>query len=116
MQASKEFMRSHNIYPRISFQDRLVHEVELVSDKNDSYRDTQGVAHEGVKFLVKEDGVLKTFFTTSASLISFLSTCDTGDFVNIEMQSKNIGGSMKTVYRMSKSGEAVLDDDESTQT
>lgn len=112
MQNSKVYLKERNLYPRISFKDKKPHTIELVNDKADSMKDERGAVKEGIKYLVKEDGELKTFFTASPSLISFLSTCEPGDIVSIEMKAKNIGGSLKTVYSMSKSGEATAEDED----
>ena len=105
LDASKEYMKKHAIYPKISFKDKKEHLVTLVKEKIDAIPDGTGMK-EGMMYLVREEGELKSFFTTSAFLISTLSGFEIGDVVNIQMVSKNINGRIITTYKVSKEGEA----------
>lgn len=113
LEQSKEYMKKNAIYPKISFKDKLKHVLTLVKEKIDFIPDATGVK-EGMRYMVRENGELKTFFTTSAFLISTLSGFELGDIVNIQMVSKNMNGRIITTYEVSKEGEAdeVVDMDE----
>lgn len=106
LDASKEYMKKHAIYPRISFKDKAEHIVTLVKEKIDVIPGPEG-DKEGMNYLVKESGELKTFFTSSAFLISSLAAYDIGDEVSIQMVVKKINGQARTGYKVSKEGDAV---------
>lgn len=91
MKASKEFLKEKGIVPRISFKDKEKHIVELVKDKKEAITDENGEKKEGVKYLVKENGQLKSFFTASLSLIEKLAEFKPGSKVAIQMKTKKVG-------------------------
>ena len=102
MESAKSFLKNHDILERISFRDKLAHTVELGKDEEDTSKDQQGVEKEGVRFLVKEGGVAKSFFTTSISLIQKLAPMDAGDIVTIQMKfQKGDDGEYKSHYEVS---------------
>jgi len=88
MENSKSYLKDHSILERISFKDKKPHTVVLGKDKLDTIKDQQGKELEGVRFLVKEDGEAKSFFTTSISLIQKLANKEAGDTVVIQMKSR----------------------------
>lgn len=109
MENTKQYLKDRDILPRISFKDKQPHTVELVKDKIDTITDQQGNQKEGIKFLVKEDGVIKSFFTTSVGLLQQLSDKKKGDVVTVEMKSKkDDSGEYKSYYTVdSDSGEDI---------
>ena len=87
MQASKEFLKNNNIRPRISFKDGEPRTATLIKDEPDSFFDEQTKKTvNGVRYLVKEKGEEKTFFTGSIGLIQKLSEFNAGDEVVIQMK------------------------------
>lgn len=99
MENSKQFLKTNNIFPRISFKDKQAHRVKLLNDKIDSITDQSGKMIEGVKYFVEEGGAKKTFFTSSVALISKLSECKENDVVNIQIKYiKGNGGKLITSY------------------
>lgn len=98
MQGSKQFLKDHNVRPKISFKEVPKHTVKLLKDKVET-REYQGQKNEGVKFLVEENGEQKEFFTASQSLIEKLAKYKEGDEVVIEMRSvKNNAGAFISVF------------------
>jgi len=102
MESAKDFLKDKNILSFISFKDKSPHTVELVKDKVDTIRNQQGEELQGVKFLVKENGENKSFFTTSISLLQKLADKSPGDVVTIEMKSrKGDDGQFRSYYEVS---------------
>ena len=115
MQASKEFLKTKGVFPKISFKDRQAHTVKLGSDKMKSFKNEDGELVEGVKYLVSEAGVKKTFFTASAALIGTLSQYEPNDEVSIQMKSrKNEAGKFVSYYETNsaKAPQAAGEDNE----
>lgn len=101
MENSKKFLKKHSIFPKISFKDKKPHTVELVKDKIETIG-TESGEKEGVRYLVKEDGEMRSFLTCSASLISTLANYQPGDVVIIQLMSKNLNGKLISVYQIEK--------------
>lgn len=99
MDGAKEYMKQKGIYPRISFKDKQPHTVELVKDKVETINTSDG-EQDGVKFLVKEGGEMKSFFTSSEALISKLSQYNQGDTVTIKMVGRNVDGQYRTSFEV----------------
>lgn len=116
MKASKEYMKTNQIVPYISFKDGGAHTVTLIKDKVDSIKDgNTGGTVEGVKFLVEENGEKKSFFTSSVGLIQKLSEFDEGAIVTIKMVSKKVNGEFRSSFLVKKgdgSESSEEDDDE----
>ena len=103
MDAAKSYLKSHDVVERISFKDKSPHTVELGKDKEDTIKDQEGKELEGVRFLVKENGEAKSFFTTSISLIQKLASKEAGDSVTIQMKSrKGDDGQYRSYYEVSE--------------
>ena len=103
MQASKEYMKTNQIVPYISFKDGSAHTVTLIKDKVDTIKDNQnGGMVEGVKYLVEENGEKKSFFTSSVGLIQKLSEYNEGDTVTIKMVSKKVNGEFRSSFLVKK--------------
>lgn len=100
MEASKEFLKDKNILGRISFKESPVHTVVLEKDKIDTITGTDGNEVTGVQYLVKEDGEVKTFFTSSVSLVQKLSEYKAGDMVRITMKSVKGTDGFRTAYEV----------------
>lgn len=111
MQASKEYMKTNQIVPFISFKDGSAHTVKLIKDKVDSIKDgNNGGMVQGVKFLVEENGEKKSFFTSSVGLIQKLSDFSEGDVVTIKMVSKKVNGEFRSSFVVS-AGEGTGEED-----
>ena len=109
MQYSKEFLKTHQILPRISFKDRQPHTVKLVKDKLETVNSDKG-PKDGVRYLVEENGEPKSFLTCSPNLISTLSSFEPGDIVTIQLQSKKSNGTLISVFKVEKEGIGSVDD------
>lgn len=98
--AAKDFLKDNEYMPRISFVDGQEHTVELGKAKRDIIaKDGENI--DGIKFLVKEDGEAKTFFTSSVSLVDKLSGYNSGDVVKIKMRKyKNPEGQFRATYEV----------------
>ena len=88
MENSKSFLQKQDIKPRISFKDGKTHIVKLLNDKQDTLTDENGKQVEGVKYLVEEEGEMKTFFTSSIGLITKLAELEPETIVAITMKRK----------------------------
>jgi hypothetical protein len=74
MNAAQEYVKDHAQFPRVELKDLKDHILELQNCKADTIEDKNTKKDiEGVKFLVKENGELKTIFTTSVVLIQKLA-------------------------------------------
>jgi hypothetical protein len=104
MDGAKEFLKKKGSFARISFKDKKPHTFELVKDKVETIKTNDGDV-EGVKFLVKENGELTSFFTSSEALISKLSQHKAGDTVTVQLVSKNINGQFRSVYNVNGGAE-----------
>jgi len=101
MENTAKFLKDNNVVPFISFKDKKVHTVELLKDKMETITDAQGETKEGVKYLVKEGGTVKSFFTTSISLLQQLADKQKGDVVSIQLKSKKgEDGKYKSYYEV----------------
>ena len=98
----KNWLQSHNILPRISFKDRKEHIIEMVKAKSESFTNNDGELVEGIKFLVREDGEPKTFFTASQDLLLKLVECQEGEIYKVKMIARNVAGRIKTSYDVKK--------------
>ena len=106
MQGSKEFLKTHEILPKISFKDGKAHTVKLIQDKVDKIKDADGTEVEGVKYKVVEAGEVKTIFTSSVGLIQKLSEYAENSEVVIQMKSKKgEDGKWKSYYDVRLVGE-----------
>lgn len=115
MQASKEYMKTNQIVPFISFKDGSAHTVKLIKDKVDSIKDgNNGGMVQGVKFLVEENGEVKSFFTSSIGLIQKLAEFNEGDIVTIKMVSKKVNGEFRSSFVVS-AGEGVAEEEEDVE-
>lgn len=108
MDASKKFLNDNKILPRISFKDGKIHTVKIIKDKEETIPDGRGGTASGIKYLVEENGVQTTIFTSSAGLIAKLAMCESGDVVSIEMKTAN----NKSFFVVTKDGQKVVDDHE----
>jgi len=106
MQGAKNFIQKYykdnpDKLPFISFKENPKHTVKLISSKVDTIKGTDGKDVEGVSFLVSENAVKGTFFTSSIGLIKQLAEFSPGDTVTIEMKKKNVDGQYKSFYVVS---------------
>jgi len=115
MEAIKNFLKEHQMLPKISFKDKKEHTVEIVKAKEESFNNEKGELVEGVKFLVTEDGEPKTFFTASQDLLTQLAECKEGETYKIKMYSESVGGVIKSRFSVQKVGGLeeipIVDDD-----
>jgi len=102
MQEIKDWLHSHQILPRISFKDRKEHTIEIAKARAESFNNDKDELVEGIKFLVKEDGEPKTFFTASQDLLLKLANSQEGEVYMVKMCAKNVGGIVKTYYEVKK--------------
>jgi len=105
MEEIKQWLHSHQVLPRISFKDRKEHIVEMVKARAESFTNNEGELVDGIKFLVKESGEPKTFFTASQDLLMKLAESKEGEVYKIKMCARNVGGVVKTYYEVSKINE-----------
>lgn len=99
MENSKQYLRQHDIKPKISFKETPKVTVKLLNDKLETVTDNTGKEIEGVKYLVEHEGEHKTIFTASVSLIAKLASCEENDVVTIEMKSvKGPDGGFKSHF------------------
>jgi hypothetical protein len=105
MEEIKQWLHSHQVLPRISFKDRKEHIVEMVKARAESFTNNEGELVDGIKFLVKESGEPKTFFTASQDLLMKLAESKEGEVYKIKMCAKNVGGVVKTYYEVDKVSE-----------
>lgn len=109
MQASKNYLKENGYNDRISFSDGAAHKVKVLKEKEDTIPDGHGGTVKGMKYLVEEDGVQKTFFTGSLGLISKMADLVEGDVVTIQMKKAN---NKSFFVVLKENGEAVGDNDE----
>lgn len=103
-QASKEYLKAHAQFERVELKDGTEHELEFINDKIDTIEDKNTKKEiEGVKYLFKEGGDLKTVFTTSRVLIEKMSDIETNDKVKIQqVKYQGNNGQELTTYNVSK--------------
>ncbi len=106
MENSKQYLKTHNIVSRISFKDSKEHIVELLNDKIDKIIDKEGNEKEGVKYSVKEDDELKSFFTSSIGLISKLAEMNDNDIVAIKLERKKTDEGYRSSFSVRKIGKS----------
>lgn len=102
MKGAKEYLKVNDIMPRISFKEKPLHVVKLLNSKQDTLPDGKGGVVSGLKVLVEEDGEKKTFFTSSAALITRLAEFEEDDVVTIELKSKKSEKGFISVYEITK--------------
>ena len=102
MKEIRDWLHNHQVLPKISFKDRQEHEIEIVKARAESFTNDKNELVEGIKFLVKEDGEPKTFFTASSDLLLKLADSNEGERYKIKMITKNVGGKIKTGYDVKK--------------
>ena len=101
MENREQVYKELGIIPKISFKDKEPHAFILKKWKVDKIQGMDGVEKQGVKFMVVEGGEVKTFFTTSLSLIQKLGYFAEGTLVTVQMQSKNVSGKVINVFVVS---------------
>ena len=106
MDAAKKYLATYyennpDKLPFISFKENPKHTVKLISSKVDKIKGTDGNEVEGVTFLVSENSVKGTFFTSSIGLIKQLAEFSPNDTVTIEMKRKSVDGQFKSYYVVS---------------
>ena len=114
MKNSKQYLKDKEIMQRISFKKEPKHTVKLLEDKLDTIPDGKGGEISGMKYLVEENGVQKSIFTSSNSLIEQLSDLDEGTVVTVEMKSKNVDGKFISYYEVVKGEINMVGDDTET--
>ena len=92
----------------ISFKDGVAHTLKVLKDKEDTMPDKYnagGGTVKGMKYLVEENGVQKTFFTSSLALMSKLVDIPYGEEITIQLKSvKAADGSFKSEFVVSRGG------------
>ena len=76
----------------ISFKDGVAHTLKVLKDKEDTMPDKYnagGGTVKGMKYLVEENGVQKTFFTSSLALMSKLVDIPYGEEITIQLKRTN---------------------------
>lgn len=102
MEAVKQFLKDHQILPRISFKDGQEHTVVIMRARTESFKNDDDEQVEGVKFLVTEAGEPKTFFTASQDLLTKLADSKEGETYNIKMLARNVDGAVRAYYEVKK--------------
>jgi hypothetical protein len=88
MDSIKEWLKKENIRPRISFKDGKPHTVKILNAREDEITDNTGKVKKGIKLLVEEGGEMKTFFTSSVQLLSYLANLEENETVTLQMKSR----------------------------
>ena len=96
MQIIKDYLREKGIYPKIDFDDKLVHTVEVLKAKVVEYEDGSDM----LKLLVRENKELKVI--TTPSVLLELQECQEGERYNIQLKYKKIGNRPIRTYEVSK--------------
>lgn len=102
MKEIKDWLKSHQVLPRISFKDRQEHTIKIIQTKQESLNNDDGELVDGMKFKVWENEELKTFFTASRDLLMKLADCEENDVYKVKMCAKNVGGKVKSYYNVKK--------------
>lgn len=112
MEESKKFLKKMGIVPFLSFKDGESHTVKLLKDKIDTLIDSKtGEEKTGIRYLVEKNGEIMSFFTTSPSLISKLSTIEPNEVINIQMKSIKTAEGFRNKYLVNKVGEKNTSED-----
>lgn len=118
MDNSKKYLEKNNTNQYISFKDGEAHTVKLMDDKEDTMPDRfgkEGGTINGMKYLVEENGIKKTFFTSSIGLISKLSEFEKGSTITIQMKSVKINDEFRSEFVVLK-GSKIKSTEEDTDT
>ena len=123
MNISREFLKDKKFMPKISFKKSPIHIVKILQEKKETVRTDDGPV-DGIKYLVEEEGIQKTIFTGSLSLIEQLSNFNLGETVKISMKTiPGNDGKYRSSYEVlptqmnvptpsiGERGEVTLDDD-----
>ncbi len=100
------------MFPRVDFDDKLVHTFEVIKGKEIPYND----GTSSYKMLVKENGEYKIISTPT--ILLDIRDCQAGDVYEAQLKYKNIGG--KTPIRdysvkKIKSGEPTAKEEEAPE-
>ncbi len=106
MDASKKYIKEHDIIPTISFKDGKVHVVKIIQDRIKTISTDRG-DKEGVAYKVMEGNEVKRFFTSSDSLIVALSNVEEGETVQIQMKSRKTKDGFINYYEVEKVQQGV---------
>ncbi len=98
MEIIKSFLKDHDIFPKVDFSDKKVHTVKILNVKREKFTDRNNKEVEGMKFLVEEDGEMKTILTTSSALLLKLRDSEEGDFYKIQMKHVKVGATPVRTY------------------
>jgi hypothetical protein len=102
---AQEYLKTHAQFPRVELKDLQEHILKLENCKQDTIEDKATKKEiEGVKFLVKEAGELKTIFTTSTVLIQKLADLvDSNETVKVtQVKYEGNNGKELTTYAVQK--------------
>ena len=112
MEKSKQFLKDHDILPRVSFEKGKPRTLQIIDDRPEEITDKDGKKVEGMKYKVTENGEPKTIFTSSIALISKLAEIDPGTMVEITQKGYKQDGEWRTTYEVVQKGEDPVDDGE----
>lgn len=103
MENSKQFLKDHNILPKISFNDGKERILTIIDDKKDTqYDQKERKDVDCMTYKVMEDGEVKKFSTQSVTLIAKLSEVERNDVVKIQQTKYASSGGVKKTYKVSK--------------
>jgi len=96
----KQWMKDHQILPRISFEPDKPRIVKIIERKREKFTNTEDELVDGIKYKVLEDGEIKTFFTASRVLIEELANIQDETTVKIMQKKVREKGQIKTTYEI----------------
>ena len=94
----KEWMKDHQILPRISFEPDKPRILKILERKREKFTNSEGDLVDGIKYKVLENGEIKTFFTASQVLIGKLADVLDETIVKITQKKIREKGQIKTTY------------------
>jgi len=98
MEETKKWLKK-NYVPRISFNDGVPHIITILKEKEEEFTDKKGEQVNGIKYLVKEDGIAKSVFTTSFALLQRLAEVPLGSKVKVLQKRISVNGNPQTTYQ-----------------
>ena len=98
MEEIKNYLKTKGIYPKVDFDDKQPHTVQILKAREDEYED----GTTAMKVLVKEGEDLRVILATS--ILIEIQDCQPGDIYRIQMKYKKIGGKPIRTYDVVKIG------------
>ena len=112
MDNSKQYLKNHQIHPRISFKDGQSHTLKLLKDKPVKITTQTGEIVDGVRYLVEENEDVKTFQTASETLIQRLAEIPENEVVTIQMKRRKTEKGYRSYFEVVKLSEVFKEPSE----